>query len=249
MVLPPDADTVFSGPPQTPETPVTLTLTAQPALSVPPTTQRRVVLVDDQTLIIEAFSLLLNALPDVDLRLATTDPDEALAFVRDHEVEVALVDYSLSDTTDGVNVTEQLRALSPTTRVLIVTSFAGPELAANAVRAGAAGILSKDVSARELHEAIATVAAGGHVQDPKLLAATLDALARPAHARLLTDREREILTSIAQGNTNGGAAEELGISPKTVATHMERMMRKLGVRTRGAAISRAARLGEIDLPE
>jgi DNA-binding NarL/FixJ family response regulator len=134
----------------------------------------------------------------------------------------------------GLQVTERLRAISPGTRVLILSMYDNAEYVLQSVRAGAHGYLLKDTAATELRDAVRTVCRGESYFSPPV-ATRLTAAVRgeEAHPGLeqLTGREREVLLGIARGQTNKEIAGELGISHRTVETHRESLIRKLKLRS------------------
>jgi DNA-binding NarL/FixJ family response regulator len=144
---------------------------------------------------------------------------------------------------DGVAATRLIHDLRPDLPVLAITTFDDDEALAGMLRAGAAGFVLKGVPAEELHRAVRTVAGGGAWLDPavtgRVLAVYRDAPApSPATPALgqLTEREREVLTLVAQGFTNGEIAGRLFIGEGTVKTHINHLFTKLDLRDRAAAI-------------
>jgi two-component system response regulator DesR len=191
----------------------------------------RVLLVDDHDVVHWGLRTLLSGQPWVERCLSAREGREAVALARRWEPNVALVDLFIG-AESGPDVCEQLRAASPSTRVLFI-SGAGRLSAAAARAAGASGFVSKDQGARELAEAIRAVGAGETIFPPvsEIPAATL------------SEREQEVLDLIARGRTNPEIAARLHLSPHTVKEHTSGLYRKLGVRNRAEAVRRAQRLG------
>jgi two-component system response regulator DesR len=177
------------------------------------------------------FRVLLGEQPWVERCLAARSGREALELARRFEPHVALVDLFLSEES-GADVCAELRAASPSTRVLLI-SGAGRMSPAAARAAGASGFVSKDLEAREVIAAVRMVGRGRTRFPPKA--------SQPAPP--LTEREREVLDLIAAGSTNREIAQRLYLSPHTVKEHTSAVYRKLGARNRADAVQRAQRVG------
>jgi DNA-binding NarL/FixJ family response regulator len=170
------------------------------------------------------------------------DGDEAAGAIARTEPDIVLMDVRMARL-DGVAATRLIHDLRPDLPVLAVTTFDDDEALAGMLRAGAAGFVLKGVPAEELHRAVRTVAEGGAWLDPAVTgrvlavyrAAPAPSAAAPALAQL-TEREREVLTLVAQGCTNGEIAQRLFIGEGTVKTHINHLFTKLDLRDRAAAI-------------
>jgi two-component system response regulator DesR len=191
----------------------------------------RVLVVDDHDVVQWGFRVLLGEQPWVERCLAARSGREALELARRFEPHVALVDLFLSEES-GADVCAELRAASPSTRVLLI-SGAGRMSPAAARAAGASGFVSKDLEAREVIAAVRMVGRGRTRFPPKA--------SQPAPP--LTEREREVLDLIAAGSTNREIAQRLYLSPHTVKEHTSAVYRKLGARNRADAVQRAQRVG------
>ncbi len=211
----------------------------------------RVLLVDDQKLMREGLRVLLEMEPDLEVVGEAGDGEAALAAYAEHQPDVVLMDIRMPGM-DGVEATWRLRERWPEARVIILTTFDDDEYVFEGLRAGALGYLLKDVSGRELAEAVRTVAGGGALIEPsvarKVVAefARLAPPARPADAGLaepLTDREQEILQLLAQGLSNREIAQRLFLAEGTVKNYVTSILQKLGVRDRTQAALRARELG------
>jgi NarL family two-component system response regulator LiaR len=147
---------------------------------------------------------------------------------------------------DGVGAIRRIRAVSPATRVVVLTSFVEDEQVFAAVKAGAAGYLLKDVQPQELVEAIRTVHRGEALLHPAVAAKLMQEVARgerqPAAANL-TERELEVLRLVAGGLSNRAIAGELVVSEKTVKTHVSNILAKLHLADRTQAAVYAIREG------
>lgn len=190
-------------------------------------------IVDDHEVVHWGFRLMLGEQPWLERCLSARTSDEALALAQRYQPDVALVDLFMGDES-GADICERLRARSPATKVLLI-SGAGRILPKAAKAAGAAGFVSKDWPAADIAAAVRMVALGMSVFRPH------ESPRGPA----LTDREREVLDSIARGSTNREIAGELFLSPHTVKEHTSSLYRKLGARNRADAVQKAQRLGLI----
>lgn len=177
----------------------------------------------------------------------------ATAACRSSRPELLVLDLELPDA-DGFRVLSDLDDDRPRS-VLVLADRADGDLVLRALRLGARGYVTKAEGLRDLATTIRRVVAGERVMTPELTKDALGALGRMArHAREgadvgagLTPRERQVLELLTEGLTIGQIAARFGISPRTVETHVAKLYRKLGVRTRVQAISRAATLGLVDL--
>ncbi len=197
----------------------------------------RVMVVDDHALFRRG---LVRVLEDEGFILAAeaASGEEALERIEDHPVDVVLLDLHMP----GMGGVEATRRLAGRARVLVLTvSDADDDLFA-AIRAGAAGYLTKSVEPQLLAQAIRQVAAGKAVLDPEVTTKALEAIRQHPRPNLpqLSRREREVLSLIAKGYANRTIAETLGISEHTVKTYVQRLYEKLGVATRAEAAALAA---------
>lgn len=189
----------------------------------------RVLVVDNHDVVQWGFRLLLDRQSWVERCLAASDGEEAIAICRRERPQVALVDMLLG-AESGAEVCEEIRQISPETRVLLI-SGAGAISPSVARSAGASGFISKDWSAVDVVKAVRMVSLGSEVF----------ADAAPTDPPL-SEREQEVLALIATGSTNKEIAERLHLSPHTVKEHTSGIYRKLGVRNRAEATRQAQRL-------
>jgi DNA-binding NarL/FixJ family response regulator len=217
-------------------------------MSEPPT---RVLIADDQTIVREGLSTLLDLLPEVEVVGAATDGEEAVRLVAERHPDVVLVDLRMPRC-DGAEATRRIRELAPDTQVIVLTTYADDASVFTALQAGARGYLTKNASAAEIRQAIAAVRRGEALLDPSVQRRLLDALAGnpggiPAAEEELPDgltpREAEVLRLMAAGRTNQEIAADLVVSEGTVKTHVNRIFSKAGVRDRGQAVAYAYRHG------
>ncbi|MGH7644646.1 MAG: response regulator [Gemmatimonadales bacterium] len=197
----------------------------------------RVLVVDDHAVVREGIRSVLVAQPGFRVVGAAADASEALALAERHEPDVVLLDITMPGES-GLTVASRLRDLLPATRVLVLSMHDRTEYVLEAVRAGASGYLLKDASPATLREAVGAVHRGEAYFCPVIarrlsaaLRGELEAEQRRGTVGRLTPREREVLLRIASGRTNKQIAAELSISPRTVETHRESLMRKLRIHT------------------
>jgi DNA-binding NarL/FixJ family response regulator len=206
-----------------------------------------VLLVDDQELLRRGIRLLLEAAGGIDVVAEAADGREALAMIEKHRPEVVLTDARMP-TMDGVELVRRCQSERPGLPVLILTTFDDDTLVHDAVRAGAAGFLLKDVSPERLAEAIAAVREGGVVIDPRVAAVALRPTLEPGPVgpdplAVLTRSERLVAEHVAAGRTNREIATALVLAEGTVKNHVSSLLRKLGARDRTALALSLSRLG------
>jgi DNA-binding NarL/FixJ family response regulator len=204
----------------------------------------RILLADDQPLQRSGVRALLGSQGDLHVVGEACDGVEAVELARRLLPDVVLMDVRMPRQ-DGIAATAAIVAARLPVRVLVLTSFDMDEYVVGALRAGARGVLVKDVAIAELIAAIHTVAAGDAVIAPGMLGRLLDrfapALPDPVEAQPtapsgLTDRESEVLVEMAHGYSNAEIAERLSVSETTVKTHVARVLGKLGLRDRVQAV-------------
>lgn len=177
------------------------------------------------------------------------DSEEGVREAQRLRPDVILMDLTMPGQ-DGVWAMQRLRDMVPTARIVVLTSNADDSRLLAAIRAGAAGYLLKNVQPQELARAVRTAHAGGALLDPDVAARLMDAIAQPptppptaGPADQLTPRERQVLELIGEGASNKVIARALGVSEKTVKTHVGHILAKLGVNDRTQAAVLAARAG------
>ena len=208
----------------------------------------RVLLADDHAAIRSGLRLLLSTQPDIEVVGEAADGAVAVTQARALAPDVVLMDVRMPGT-DGIEATARIVA-EGTAQVLVLTSFEVDEYVRGSLRAGAAGYLLKTIDAAPLAEAIRRVAAGEAVLAPEVTRTVIAAFAaqpdepvRPALPEELTEREREILTALAEGLSNAELARRFAISEATVKTHVSRVLTKLGCASRVQAAIRAREAG------
>ncbi|GII57790.1 DNA-binding response regulator [Planotetraspora thailandica] len=209
----------------------------------------RVVIADDQALVRTGFRMILDETDDIRVAGEAADGLAVLSVAAQEAPDVVLMDVRMPGI-DGIEATRRLRSAETGPHVIILTTFDLDEYVYAGLHAGAAGFLLKDTLAAELVTAIRTVAAGQNVAAPtvtsRLIKHFVDTAPRPAGGSglaLLTSRERDVLSLIAQGMSNQEIADHLIISEGTVKTHVSRILAKLQLRDRIHAVIYAYEAG------
>ncbi|MEV0316350.1 response regulator transcription factor [Nonomuraea fuscirosea] len=211
---------------------------------VPPATQVRVLLAEDQVLVRDSLKVLINATPGMTAVGEAGTGAEAVRLARLQRPDVVLMDVRMPDM-DGIEATRRICAdpVNAGTRVLILTTFDQDDYVYASLRAGASGFLIKSATATELLAAIRVVASGEALLAPtvtrRLIADFLRGAQPAPVVRDLSDitpREREVLTLIGRGLSNTELAEHLHLTVGTVKTHISRLLAKLHARDRAQLV-------------
>ncbi|MEV4374130.1 response regulator transcription factor [Nonomuraea sp. NPDC049637] len=207
-------------------------------------TSIRVLIADDQVMVRQGFTVLLNAEPGIEVVGQAVNGLDAVDKVAELDPDVVLMDVRMPEL-GGIEATRRIAARpDASAKVLVLTTFDLDDYVYEALRAGASGFLLKDASAAELAHAVRVVATGDALLAPnvtKRLIAEFTRVSRAPQAPLkervgdLTERETEVLALIAQGLSNAEIAERLVIAEQTVKTHVSRILVKLGLRDRTQA--------------
>ena len=195
----------------------------------------RILVADDHAVVREGIRHVLATQHGFDIAGEAATGADAVRLAGECDPDVVVLDVSMPSGT-GLEVIGDVRRAAPDARVLILSVHDEAEYVLQAVRAGAHGYLRKDSSPAELSDAVRAVDRGESVFGPAMTARLTDALrvesgrlARESRLALLTGRERDVLEGIATGETNKEIAARYGISPRTVETHRESLMRKLEI--------------------
>lgn len=204
-----------------------------------------VVLADDHRVVREGVLAFLSTQDDIDVVGEAETGVQAVELVTRLRPAVAVVDLIMGEI-DGVETTRRIREASPSTQVVVLTSFDDQQWVLPALRAGALSYVLKDLGAAELSDVIRRTAAGESVLHPRVAGHLVHRLRDGAPEALvaeLTDREREVLRLVAQGLSNSEVAASLVISEKTVKGHVGNILAKLQLNDRTQAAVLAWRLG------
>ena len=209
----------------------------------------RVLVVDDQAMVREGFTALLDADPEIQVVGDAADGAAAVAAARRLKPDVILMDVRMPEM-DGLEATRRILADgSDETKVVMLTTFDIDEYVYEAIQAGASGFLLKDAPAATLVEAVKVVAAGDALLAPSVTRRLISALARRPRVTSsqgldeLTDREKEVLIEVARGLSNREIAEALFIFEQTVKTHVSRILTKLDLRDHAQMVIAAYEAG------
>ena len=204
----------------------------------------RVAVVDDQALVRRGFAMVLGHQPDIDIVAEAGTGIEAIAATRQHRPDVVLMDIRRPEM-DGLTATATiLEEADWPLKVIILTTFDPDEYVYRALQAGASGFVLKDIPPEDLAPAVRAVAAGGALLGPTITRRLIGRFTRTLatdtttarRLNTLTDREREVLTELAQGSTNAEISNTLYIGAATVKSHVSSILTKLGLRDRTQAV-------------
>ena len=216
----------------------------------------RVIIAEDHAVVREGTRQLLEREADIEVVGEAANGAEAVVLVEGLSPDVAIIDISMP-VMSGIEATEKIKAVRPTTAVLILTAYDDDQYVFALLAAGAAGYLLKDVPSAEVVRAVRSVHAGEPVLHPAIARKVLARFAtegqpgppaRGAEA-LLTEREREVLRLAACGMSNSRIADHIYVSVRTVQVHLTHIFNKLGVGSRTEAVIAGLRRGLISLED
>ena len=214
-------------------------------MTEPATREIRVFLLDDHEVVRRGVADLLGAEPDLVVVGEAATAAEALSRVSAARPDVAVLDVRLPDG-DGVTVCRELRSRMPELRCLMLTSFADDDALFDAIMAGAAGYVLKQIRGSDLVGAVRTVASGQSLLDPRTTARVLDRMrsvaARQDPLAGLSEQERAVLDLIGEGLTNREIGERMFLAEKTVKNYVSHLLAKLGMQRRTQAAILATEL-------
>ncbi len=209
----------------------------------------RIVLIDDHAIVRKGLRAFLDTYPEIEVVGEASGGAEGVALVARVLPDVALMDLVMPEM-DGIEATRQIKQVSPSTQVIVLTSYGEDERIFPAIKAGALSYLLKDVDPDDLVRAIKAARRGEATLHPSVAARLMQELsgARSSPLDLLTEREREVLACIARGMSNAEIAEHLIIGERTVKTHVSNILSKLHLqdRTQAALLALRERLVPLD---
>lgn len=199
----------------------------------------RLLIVDDHDMVRKGLIVLLEHFDDIEVVGDVNDGQSGVDMCKYDAVDVVLMDM-IMPRMDGVAATKLIREVSPTTQVIVLTSFSEEQNVQAALKAGAIGYLLKNVSGEELAAAIRRAYAEQSTLSPEAAQALIRATTRPPMlGHDLTEREREVLSLMIRGLSNREIADELVISSSTVKNHVSNILSKLGTISRTQAVALA----------
>lgn len=210
----------------------------------------KILIADDHRIVRQGLRLILETEPDFEVVGEAPDGAQAVRLCQELKPDVVLMDLRMPNM-DGLTAIERLRRDQPEIAVVILTTFNEDELMFRGLQAGARGYLLKDTERSTLFETLRAAARGETLLKPEIMARVLSRVAAPGGPRSgdsagLTDRELEVLRSVARGERSKEIALQLGISERTVKAHLASIYGKLGVDSRAAAIAVAAQRGLLE---
>lgn len=194
----------------------------------------RVLIVDDHAIVRNGLAQLLETTDDLELVGAARDGEQAVTMAAELQPDVILMDLSMPGT-DGIAATGQIVAANPSAHVLVLTSFSDKTRILDALQAGAEGYLLKHSEPEVILTGIRDIVADGSPLDPKAARVLLTNRRTPGPDTQLTVREQEVLEMIGDGLPNKTIARRLGISERTVKSHLTNVYQRLGVTDRTQA--------------
>jgi NarL family two-component system response regulator YdfI len=206
----------------------------------------RILIVDDHAIVREGLRLILETVQDFMVIGEAADGSEAIELAAELSPDVVLMDLRMPKM-DGITAIQHLQEDRPEIAVIILTTYNEDEMMYKGLQAGARGYLLKDTSKEPLFNTIRAAARGETLLNPEIMERVLSQKATEAEKKVggmaLTEREGEVLTAVAEGQTSKEIAYRLGITERTVKAHLSSIYNKLGVDSRAAAIAEAAKRG------
>ena len=211
----------------------------------------RILVVDDHPVVRDGLMAMLNTQPDFEVAGEASNGPVAISFALEQKPDVILIDLELPGM-DGSQTIQQILAGWPEARTIVFTAYDTDDRILSALKSGARGYLLKGSPRQELFNAIRTVSQGGSLIQPVIASKLLDHLRTASansgsHTPYLTEREKEVLQWVAQGNPNKEIAARLNISERTVKFHVSAILRKLDAGNRAEAVQKAITAGLIHL--
>ena len=201
----------------------------------------KVITVDDHPLLREGIAAVMNGEEDIELVAEAASGQEAIELFRVHRPDVTLMDLQMPGM-NGIDAITAIRSEFPNARFIVLTTYQGDVQALRALKAGASGYLLKNMLRKDLLDTIRKVHSGKRCIPPEIAAELADHVTDDA----LSDREIDVLRSVATGHSNKIIAAQLNVSEATVKGHMKSILSKLGANDRTHAVTIAMKRGFID---
>lgn len=213
--------------------------------------KQRALLVDDHSLVRGGIREMINSNSQTTEVVAETDNGrDGLRILTDGNIDLLITDLSMPDM-DGIALIKAARKRQPELNCIVLSMHTANEYVAAAFRAGACGYLHKNASTSELMEALEQARRGGYYMHPNIAGSLVDILRQPDMAadplERLSDRQRDVLKLLAEGNSTKAIAEIMSVSPKTVETHRKAIMDRLEIRDVPGLVKFAVAHGLVDL--
>lgn len=205
-----------------------------------------VMIVDDHPMVLQGIKALLSNMNDIELAGLAGNAFEAIDILRKELVDVAILDINLPDI-NGIELCKKIKKEYPYVNVVAMSTFKERTYISQMIQQGAVGYLLKSASAEEIHDAICAAHNGKLYLSMDINPSLFEKIDKPAAEILLTRREKEILTLIAEGYTNPQIAEKLFVSNSTVDTHRKNLLLKLNAKNTATLIRIAVQQKLIDL--
>ncbi len=211
--------------------------------------ETRVVLADDHRIVREGIRMLLENRKDIHVVGEASDGEEVLRVVGQELPDVVVMDISMPKLS-GIDATRRITESGSRAKILVLSMHESPGYVEEVLRAGASGYLLKDSASEELVQAIDAIRAGDSYLSPAITQQVVDALAHPADrpssaVSVLSERERQVLTLIAEGLSSKEIARDLGVSLKTIESHRANLMDKLEIHKVSGLVRFAIRVGMV----
>jgi DNA-binding NarL/FixJ family response regulator len=209
-----------------------------------------IVIADDHKIVREGLIRLLEAREDFTVVGEAANGHEAVALVMEKRPDIVLMDINMPKLS-GIDATRQLGKAGCQSKILVLSMHESRVYVEEVLRAGASGYVVKNSASTDVHNAIDAVQSGASYLSPAITQQVVDAIARPGDARpagvsMLTDREREVLTLIAEGLSSREIASDLGVSLKTIDSHRSNLMEKLDIHKVSGLVRFAIRVGLVE---
>jgi len=217
--------------------------------------KKTILIVDDHPLVREGLESILKPAAEYEVVGQAANGRDAITMVKSHRPDLVLLDLSLPDKS-GLELSGEIRNISPSTRIMIVSMHSKVEYIVKAFQAGATGYMTKESATESLLVGIERVLNGEYFMDGSVSHRVVEKLIHTPDKEMritdaayetLTPREQEVMVLLAEGNSAKEAAAKLFISPKTVENHRTNIMNKLGIHSTLELVRYAARLGLVDV--